>query len=485
MPTATQPPADWHRDPALAYAEGFDSHAAQARDGMAETFMSLCDAEAAWIVAVSAHGHELRVLRSVHGGFSPTMALHLGAWACEQDEDTLSIADMAQEPRLEPYRNESGDRGSNSWISLKLRSPDGGLIGTLNALRTDAFESGIANRRPIKAFRLLVQNLMGSASQLRLKQQQMHDLYRLTPVPLYVLDAQTRIVAMSEKFCELLGYTQDEMLGRMPREFMTEVSRAYFTRERERMWTAGGVSDLPVEFVCRGGAKIEVLMSSRVERDTAGRITRALCSIVDVTRHNQMQRDLERASRVDPLTSAWNRGWFLERLNVEVKRARRHQRPLSLIMIDVDHFKRVNDTWGHAAGDLVLQNLVATARSQLRDHDEIGRLGGEEFGILLPETPVTGAIIVAERLRNSLQDISVQHENEAIIATISAGVGEVLVSEHRDEAIARVDAALYAAKRGGRNRTVVWGQTPAPLAADDDRNSARAGSERAELGMLY
>ena len=132
---------------------------------------------------------------------------------------------------------------------------------------------------------------------------------------------------------------------------------------------------------------------------------------------------------------------------------RRYQRPLALLMLDIDHFKKINDTYGHAAGDLVLVQLADVLRSVLRAADLCGRFGGEEFVCLLPETSVSEALILAERLRARLVEQAVCSEAGAILFTVSIGVSVAMPEDISiDQLIHRADMALYEAKKSGRNR---------------------------------
>lgn len=173
-----------------------------------------------------------------------------------------------------------------------------------------------------------------------------------------------------------------------------------------------------------------------------------------------MQRQLERLATTDSLTGALNRGRFMARAAEEVARANRHGRALSILMLDIDFFKRINDTYGHPTGDEAIRSLVRTCRSLVRTSDVLGRLGGEEFALLLPETPLPGAVLLAERLRRALAVTEVRVSGgTGLHFTVSIGVGMLKEDERCiDPALLRADEALYAAKRGGRNRVVA--ETP-------------------------
>jgi diguanylate cyclase (GGDEF)-like protein len=157
---------------------------------------------------------------------------------------------------------------------------------------------------------------------------------------------------------------------------------------------------------------------------------------------------------VDPLTGVNNRATMLHELEKHCELARRHRRPLSVVLADLDHFKGVNDTYGHAAGDRVLQLFGGLLAGRLRGSDRVGRLGGEEFLLVLPETTAILAQGVAEQLRQSLERERIEVPGGTLRVTCSLGVAELLPSdEDGGVLLARADAALYAAKAGGRNRT--------------------------------
>jgi diguanylate cyclase (GGDEF)-like protein len=167
-------------------------------------------------------------------------------------------------------------------------------------------------------------------------------------------------------------------------------------------------------------------------------------------------RELERLSRTDRLTQLFNRGHWEERLHEEFRRLRRNQRPGSLMMFDIDHFKKVNDTHGHPAGDEVIRQTAARLREALRTTDIAGRYGGEEFAVILVDTPAEGGRTLAERLRKLIEAQTVRHDQTGIRYTISLGVAEFHAGfEEPKQWIEAADRALYEAKHGGRNRVCV------------------------------
>ncbi len=176
-------------------------------------------------------------------------------------------------------------------------------------------------------------------------------------------------------------------------------------------------------------------------------------------------REVQRLAVTDPLTGLYNRRYFMERASNEFKRAKRYLTPLSVIMLDIDHFKQVNDTYGHLAGDQVLQNLAKLCQSTLRAVDIIGRYGGEEFMVMLPETPLKKAQHTAERLRSEIAAHTTRFDEHVIRITASMGVAEVCEqTESLDALLDQTDRALYNAKGSGRNKVVLCETSPSKLA---------------------
>lgn len=168
------------------------------------------------------------------------------------------------------------------------------------------------------------------------------------------------------------------------------------------------------------------------------------------------QRDLERLTRLDGLTGLYNRRTFVELTELELVRAQRQGSATAILLLDLDHFKRVNDTWGHPAGDAVLKNVAAVVTQSVRSTDLVGRLGGEEFIILLPGTTVIAARKLAEKVRARLEASPTQFEQTTIRTTSSIGLAGTTAAEKRDfdSLYNDADKALYMAKQRGRNQVV-------------------------------
>jgi len=180
--------------------------------------------------------------------------------------------------------------------------------------------------------------------------------------------------------------------------------------------------------------------------------------IIDISLQKKMEHELRALATTDGLTGAYNRRHFIYEASLEVPRAKRYNSPLSVLMIDLDLFKKVNDTYGHAGGDSVLRQFVKTVNTFLRSQDVLGRIGGEEFALMLPETNIKGAVVLAERIRTGIQNLAVAWDKTTIKITASIGVSTLQPGDSDiHDIMAKADQALYTAKAEGRNRVACHG----------------------------
>jgi len=161
-----------------------------------------------------------------------------------------------------------------------------------------------------------------------------------------------------------------------------------------------------------------------------------------------MEEQLVQLSNTDPLTGAFNRRYFHQVIDAELKRSQRYSTPFVLVMCDIDYFKKINDVFGHEAGDKVLIQLVAYLRERIRSTDVLARWGGEEFMMLLPDTTLTDAVPVVETIRESVENLDF---GEIGVVTVSFGVTANRDEDKVDALLNRADTLLYAAKAAGRN----------------------------------
>jgi diguanylate cyclase (GGDEF)-like protein/PAS domain S-box-containing protein len=271
-----------------------------------------------------------------------------------------------------------------------------------------------------------------------------------------VTDTEGRITFVNAAFARTTGYAPAEVLGRNPRFLKSggtplEVYRDLWGALAEgRPWRGELLNRKKSGELYWEDASISPVV------DSERRTSHYLAVKDDITLRKAAQAEVARLATTDPLTGVANRRRFLEQLGMELDRARRFGDPASLLMLDLDHFKGVNDAHGHAAGDAVLQHLADLSRLCLRRIDLFGRLGGEEFAILLPGTDRAGAELFAERFRQKLEDTPAQTGKGVIPVTVSIGIAEFGPEDPDPDAVlARADAALYRAKQAGRNRVEV------------------------------
>ena len=198
--------------------------------------------------------------------------------------------------------------------------------------------------------------------------------------------------------------------------------------------------------------------------DKRGNVERFCMLVYDVTEQalgklgmEQLNEELKTASRTDGLTGLFNRRYWQERFDEMHKLCVRREKPSTALMLDIDHFKRINDTYGHQAGDKVIKKLAALIKRCVRETDLAGRYGGEEFAIILNDSLVEDAKIVAERIRQFAQRLVVDHEGESINFTVSLGLAQFSPSFKGAMAwLECADQALYEAKENGRNQYCIW-----------------------------
>lgn len=314
------------------------------------------------------------------------------------------------------------------------------------------------------AFAFLLLKTLGShqravyqlLGRVRVQRDEVRDLYDHAPCGYQSLDAQGRIVKVNLTALRWLGYTEKELLGRAFADVLTAESQLLFSPAFSDFVMGGDTLDLELDLRRKDGSSIPVLLSASALRDSDGRFRMSRATMFDISDRRQLENELRRLARTDALTGLSTRHHFYAEATREIARARRRTLPLSVLLLDADHFKRINDRHGHAAGDQVLQALSGTLREVLREVDLPARLGGEEFAVLLPEVDIEDALAVGERLRDAIEQQQLVLESGATVRfTVSVGVSSLGAADpHIDELLRRADTALYEAKRQGRNRVI-------------------------------
>lgn len=224
----------------------------------------------------------------------------------------------------------------------------------------------------------------------------------------------------------------------------------------QRLAESGTVRGFPAEMLRPDGTRFWAELSASLLPERGGDAggPGMVGVVADVTERRRMMEEIYRLARTDSLTGLWNRGYFMDMAQRELARARRERQPASIIMVDADHFKRVNDTHGHQAGDEALRCLARVLSTSVREADLPARLGGEEFVVLLPGAERSAATAVAERIRSTIRDTHLRcPSGDCFCLTVSLGVAiSPRAQDSLEHLIRRADAALYAAKNAGRNR---------------------------------
>ncbi len=260
------------------------------------------------------------------------------------------------------------------------------------------------------------------------------------------------IVYVNHAFAKLTGYSRAEALGRSPRFLQGEGTDPNSTRLIRDALAEKRPVRTTIKNYTKHGEAYWLDINIMPLKDASGATTHFVAIERDVTEEVERGRALSEGAGDDALTGACNRHTFLDRAGHEVSRAKRYGDPLALALLDLDHFKAINDAYGRPAGDAVLQAFSATCTSILRDTDIFARIGGEEFAVLMPSTPPDAARATMERLRGDLGATPIHWDGRSIQTSVSIGLATYLAFDESIEPIMqRADAALYQAKSDGRN----------------------------------
>ena len=301
------------------------------------------------------------------------------------------------------------------------------------------------------------------------------DMLESVEVGLVVLDLDFRVQAWNGFMEHHSGITGSQIQNKVLFDVFPDIPQAWLTRKVDavamlntRAFTSW--EQRPYLFKFRNTRPItgtEEYMFQNLTisplTGTNGEVDKICLLIYDVTEFASSKRALERAneqlaklSMTDRLTGLLNRGTWENLVDAEYERYRRYGQATSLVMFDIDHFKPVNDNYGHLAGDEVIRHTAQTTRNNIRQSDSAGRYGGEEFGIILPETDAENARLICERIRESIEKSTVETSAGNITYTISMGIAQLTDEpENYMQWMQKADEALYAAKESGRNKVVV------------------------------
>ncbi len=272
-----------------------------------------------------------------------------------------------------------------------------------------------------------------------------------TQVGIVIIDPEDHtIVDANPMAIDIIGLPREEIAGQICHRFICPAERG-----RCPVTDLGQAVDGKDRELIRGdGTRVPILKT--VTQVMINGRNHLVESFLDITELKRMEEELRRLATTDALTGIANRRHFFELAEKELARALRYGRNMALVMFDIDHFKKINDRLGHPAGDAVLQRIAGAVHTSLRANDLFGRIGGEEFAVILPECDPDQAAQTAERLRQAVEALRVEHTAGPIACSISAGIAMVRGdAETLDSLIQRSDEALYAAKNGGRDQVCI------------------------------
>lgn len=314
-------------------------------------------------------------------------------------------------------------------------------------------------------------NVMAELEDLHLK----HDLLGSIEVGIAVVDREFRIELWNQFMERHSGQSPANVRGKTLFETFPEIEAEWFKRKTDPVFKLKSPAFIiweqrPHLFQFEAYRPITSATELMYQNITifpltslTGQVNQICIVVYDVTdeaiskkRFEAANKQLERISRVDGLTGLYNRRYWEEMCTIEFKRALRTGSPATMMILDIDHFKRINDGFGHPAGDKTIRSLSRIISKAIRETDIAGRYGGEEFTIVLPDTDVKSARIVAERIRKLAEHLPVEWEDKTIKYTVSIGLAEFHSSFGEHVAwIEKADQGLYEAKESGRNKVIV------------------------------
>lgn len=266
-----------------------------------------------------------------------------------------------------------------------------------------------------------------------------------------ITDAEMTIEKVNQAFTDITGYLAGEVVGKTPKIFKSGRHQPMFYCELWETLLATGHWEGEIWNRNKYGDIYPIWQSITAVYDEFGKIRNYVAVFHDISNRKRFEQELERQALQDHLTGLGNRRAFDEAIRQAIRQAEQENMAFSLIIFDIDHFKSVNDKYGHEVGDAILKQLAVTAGQCLRSTDMLSRWGGEEFTILLPHTSGKGTEVFAERLRRQVAESRFQ----GLSVTISLGVTQYRARDDINSMMTRADEALYQAKRSGRNSVVV------------------------------
>ncbi len=397
-------------------------------------------------------------------------------------KDVLIVPDATRDARFKDNPLVTGPPHIRSYAGAPLIARDGVKLGTLcvihdevvklNGRQIEQLEELAAIAVDEMELRLALREIATARAELiamaeereRLYQENERDrrfietLIDTVPIPIFSRDDQQRVTLANPAYAAFLGLPPEGILGRHLGELYDQEAVLEILEEDQHLQTnPQGHKTFERQFPCRSTNKCrETVVHKALIRANDGSFQGIVGAIVDMTDQKALQAELQNLATTDPLTGAANRHAFMERAERECQRSRRYGHPLSLIMIDIDNFKMINDTYGHSAGDRILQIMCDVCRGTIRESiDHLSRWGGEEFLVLAPETDGAGAAALAERLRQRIADEEIVIDGRPLSFTASFGVATAdrgCDNSAMKDLLEQADKCLYRSKSQGRNR---------------------------------
>lgn len=389
-----------------------------------------------------------------------------GAFVPQLDQ-AIDAYHPADRPRIEKAVNDGIATGQPWHEELRLIRADG-AIRTVLAKGEPHFQKG-----ELIALFGVFQDITEQKKQQQ-HYRQLSQVVELTQEGIIVADPKGRITWVNRGFEEISGYSMEEVVGYKPGDILqgpeTDITTHNYMAEMIRKREPFSAEVLNYH---KNGSKYWLKVNIYPQFDKNGELQAFMAVETDITetkfaqqrlqqqtdalnreiqRREQLEQELRALAYHDSLTNLFNRRYFFDALKTELSRCQRYARPLSLILLDIDYFKKINDNFGHDVGDLVLCGVAEALNSVVREPDLVARVGGEEFAILAAETDLDDARSLAERIRVALASRSFHVEDESLSITASLGVAELKEGASSTKMLYKeADEALYLAKRSGRN----------------------------------
>lgn len=343
------------------------------------------------------------------------------------------------------------EKNRNQIIEYALELPDGDKkVWEIEVTDISIRQTRLGNKKDLMFF---IKDVTQSYKQ-ELDFMKYKAAFYSTNAGILIVNKEGLIEEINPGFTRLTGYNEEDVLGKSPRILQSGVHPPEYYKDLWDTINAGKTWVGRLYNIKKDGSRYweRSSISPIISRD--GEITHYMGIKEDITKEKEVEDNLKKQSMTDYLTGIYNRRTLMEKSTEEFIEARENDRKISVLMMDLDNFKTVNDTYGHSFGDEVLKRFAKVSIAAIRRSDVLGRYGGEEFMITLPGSSKDSAVMIAERIRESMGKQVFEFEDQEIFVTVSIGVATIGEDDTLTELIERADKALYDAKSSGRNRVV-------------------------------